>query len=164
MNEFLSKLSSYNIFNYLLPGVVFAVAADTFTNYALVQSDLVIGVFVYYFIGLAISRFGSLVLEPLLRKLSFLHFADYAEFVAASEADPKIELLSEINNTYRTLCSAVLLVGLLRLYQAIEVCLPGLQDWTDTILLVLLVVMFLFSYRKQTEYITKRVKVGRKSK
>ena len=161
MSEFLSRLSSYNIFNYLVPGIVFVIAADSLTRYSFAQSDIVIGLFFYYFIGLVVSRFGSLVLEPLLRRISFVHFANYPDFVAASMADSKIDLLSEVNNTYRTLCAAFILVGLLRLYQVIENWVPVLKEWNVTILAVLLIITFLFSYRKQTEYVFRRVKAHR---
>jgi len=164
MTDFLNKLSSYNIFNYLVPGIIFAVAVDAVTQYRLVQSDLVIGLFIYYFIGLVISRFGSLVLEPLLRRISYLQFAAYADFVTASQSDPKIDLLSEVNNTYRTLCSAFILVGLLRLYEVIENWLPVLKEWNITILAILLLITFLISYRKQTGYVARRVAANRGKK
>jgi hypothetical protein len=31
----------------------------------------------YYFVGLAVSRFGSLIIEPLLKRFSFVRFAAY---------------------------------------------------------------------------------------
>ena len=158
MKELLDKISSYNIFNYLFPGILFAVISKQLTGYSFLQDNLIIGAFVYYFIGLVISRFGSLSIEPLLRKLSFLKFANYKDFVSASKKDSKIELLSEINNMYRTLSSMFVLLLLLKLYELIESKVPILKDWSTYILLALLLVMFLFSYRKQTNYITKRIK------
>ena len=158
MKELLDKISSYNLFNYLFPGILFAVISEEFTAYSFLQDNLIIGAFVYYFIGLVISRFGSLFIEPLLRKLSFLKFANYKDFVSASKKDAKIELLSEINNMYRTLSSMFVLLLLLKLYELIESNAPILKDWSTYILLALLFAMFLFSYRKQTNYITKRIK------
>lgn len=160
MKGILSKLSSYNLFNYLFPGIIFVIAASKVTHYSLIQQDIVIGLFLYYFIGLAVSRFGSLVIEPILRKTSFLCFADYKDFVAASKTDDKLDLLSEVNNTYRTLCSLFILLLLLKLYEVIETKLPFLAEWNVLVLLVLLLIMFLLSYRKQTGYITKRIDVN----
>ena len=120
MKDLLSKLSSYNLFNYLLPGIIFVVAASKFTHYSFIQQDIIIGLFLYYFIGLVISRFGSLTIEPFLRRLSFLKFAEYKDFVLASKKDDKLELLSEVNNTYRTLCSMFALLLLLKVYERIE--------------------------------------------
>lgn len=160
MKELLDKISSYNVFNYLFPGILFAVISNEFTAYSFLQDNLIIGAFVYYFIGLVISRFGSLVIEPLLRKLSFLKFANYKDFVSASKKDAKIEVLLEINNMYRTLISMFVLIFLLKLYELIESSAPILKDWSTYILLALLLVMCLFSYRKQTNYITKRIKLN----
>lgn len=158
MNELLNKISSYNLFNYLLPGVIFAVLASEITRYPLVQRDILTGAFLYYFIGLVVSRFGSLIVEPLLKWLSFVKFADYKDFVAASKQDEKLEVLSEVNNTYRTLCSVFSLLLILKLYAKIEERVAFLKEWDSMILLVLLLMMFLFSYRKQSTYITKRIK------
>lgn len=158
MKELIDKISSYNLFNYLFPGILFAVISKEITKYSFLQENLIIGAFVYYFIGLVISRFGSLIIEPILRKLSFLKFADYKEFISVSKKDSKIELLSETNNMYRTLSSLFTLLLLLKLYELIESKLPILKDYDSYILLVLLLFMFLFSYRKQTNYITKRIK------
>ncbi|HAK87584.1 MAG TPA: hypothetical protein DHV16_09290 [Nitrospiraceae bacterium] len=160
MKELLSKLSSYNLFNYLLPGVIFVAVASKVTRYSFIQEDIVIGLFLYYFIGLVISRFGSIVIEPILRGVSFLKFADYNDFVAASKKDEKIEVLSEANNTYRTLCSLFILLLLLKGYERIEDRFVFLKDYGGMIVLALLLVMFLFAYRKQTLYIIKRIKAN----
>ena len=160
MKDILSKLSSYNLFNYLFPGILFVIVAGKVTHYSLIQQDVVIGVFLYYFIGLVVSRFGSLVIEPLLRHVSFLRFADYRDFVAASKKDEKLDLLSEVNNTYRTLCSLFTLLLLLKLYEEIETKLPFIAEWNVLVLLVVLLIMFLLSYRKQTGYISKRIKAN----
>lgn len=159
MNELLNKLSSYNVFNYLLPGIVFAVLASEIVHYPMVQHDVVVGAFLYYFIGLVISRFGSLVIEPVLKRMTFVRFADYKDFVSASKQDPQIEVLSEANNTYRTICSLFVLLLCLKLYVRVETRFPVLETWDPIILSVLMLVIFLFSYRKQTLYITKRVKI-----
>ena len=161
MKDLLAKLSSYNLFNYLLPGIIFVVLSSKMTRYSFIQQDIVIGFFLYYFIGLVVSRFGSLVIEPVLKRLSFLHFSDYKDFVSASKADEKIEVLSEVNNMYRTLCSLFMLLGFLKLYGVIENKFTALKDWNTVILVLLLLIMFLFSYRKQTDYITKRIQANK---
>jgi hypothetical protein len=162
MNELLNKLSSYNVFNYLLPGIVFAVLAGEIIHYPIVPRDILTGAFLYYFVGLVVSRFGSLIIEPLLKALSFVKFADYKDFVAVSQKDAKLEVLSEVNNTYRTLASLFSLLLLLKLYVKLEGKFPWLKAWDATALVVLLLVMFLFSYRKQTSYIAKRIRANGK--
>ena len=158
MKEFLDKLSSYNLFNYLFPGIVFVVICDKTTSFSFLQDDIVTGLFVYYFSGLVISRFGSLVLEPILKCISFVKFAAYGDFLSASKADSRIELLSEQNNMYRTIISLFVLVLLLKLYECIETLWPWLKSADPIVMIVLLLILFSFSYRKQTNYITKRIK------
>src|ERR1700676_3643489 len=105
MNELLNKISSYNVFNYLLLGIVFSLLAGEIIHFPIAQKDILTAAFFYYFVGLVISRFGSLIIEPLLKAFCFVRFANYKDFVAASQKDPKLEILSEVNNTYRTLAS-----------------------------------------------------------
>jgi len=158
MVDLLSKISSYDLFNYLLTGIIFVILADKFTRYSFIQQDIAMGLFLYYFIGLIISRIGSLVTEPFLRLISFIKFEPYNNFLAASELDRKLELLSEVNNTYRTFCSLFVIILLLKLYEWIQSKIPALIDWDFTILMVLMLFIFLLSYRKQTSFITKRIK------
>ena len=91
MKDILQKLSSYNIFNYLLPGIVFVALLRLFTSYNLIVNEVIVGAFLYYFIGLIISRIGSLVIEPILKKTSLINFSDYGNFISASKKDEKIE-------------------------------------------------------------------------
>ena len=158
MGDLINKISSYNLFNYLFPGIVFVALSKEITAYSFVQQDILVGAFLYYFIGLVISRFGSLVVEPILKKINFIKFADYKNFVVASQKDPQIEVLSEANNTYRTLLSMFVLLFLLKLYESVAQSWAPLQERGIIILLLILFVMFLVSYKKQTSYVNKRVK------
>ena len=160
MAELLDKLSSYNLFNYLLPGIVFAVVASKFTHYSFLGYEILIAAFIYYFMGLVISRFGSLVIEPALKHIGFVRFAEYKRFVVASKKDQKIELMSEVNNTYRTLCSLFVLLLFLKLYEQTAVKWPVIDRFGIAILVLLLLVMFAFAYRKQTEFVRKRIEVS----
>ena len=157
MKDLVEKLTSYNLFNYLFPGTVFAVLANRFTSYALLQEDLIVAFFTYYFIGLAISRIGSLIIEPILRKTRFVTFAPYKKYVRRSKEDKKLDVLSESNNSYRTLVSMFVSLGLLKVAEFVFEN-PSVPDWAVPLSLCLfLSVLFLFSYRKQTAYITKRI-------
>ena len=157
MKDLLDKLSSYNLFNYLLPGVLFAAFVDALTPLKVLQKDIVVGMFVYYFLGSVVSRVGSLFVEPILRKTGFVKFAPYEDFVKASKADPRLEILSEANNTYRTLCAMFLSVSAVVLYDRASKHLPWLNDAAPYVCVVGLFALFLGSYRKQTAYISKRI-------
>lgn len=160
IKEIIEKISSYNIFNYLLPGILFAVCLDASTDYNVIIDNTLLGLFVYYFYGLMVSRLGSLIVEPLLKKTKFISFADYGDFITASRKDPKIEILSEVNNMYRTLFSALVSIVVIYLYSVIETELPWIVPARMPVALLLLALVLAFSYRKQTEYITKRIKKG----
>ena len=157
MKDLLDKLSSYNIFNYLLPGIIFVVIAEKLTPFSFVQKDIILGVFLYYFIGLVISRIGSLFIEPILKKIKFITFASYPDFVSASKKDDKLDILSEANNMYRTFCSLFLFLIILKCYELISTKYPVIANWNSEMIVIGLLIIFLFAYKKQTKYITKRV-------
>jgi hypothetical protein len=152
MKDLLDKISSYNIFNYLLPGTIFVVLAEVFTEHSFLQKDIILSVFLYYFIGLVISRTGSLIFEPLLKLIRFLRFSDYKDFVTASRTDAKLDVLSEANNMYRTFCSLLLLLLILKVYEKAVSTFPEIGNWGGCLLLFGLFLLFLFSYRKQTKH------------
>lgn len=157
MKELLNKLSSYNIFNYLLPGIIFSIVLSKVSSFDLIQEDVLAGAFFYYFIGLVISRIGSLLIEPLLKKMKFLKFSDYKKYVEASKTDPKIEILSEANNMFRTFTSLFLLIILAKLYECSLKKLTIFANNDNIIVVFILLFLFLFSYIKQTKFINKRV-------
>lgn len=157
MKELLDKLSSYNLFNYLLPGIVYVVILNQISSYDLIQKDIVVGVFFYYFIGLIISRVGSIIIEPILKQLSILNFSDYGKYISASKKDPLIPILSEANNMYRTLCSMLFCLAFTILFENIIPKYLWLETWWSEILIITLLALFILSYKKQTDYITKRV-------
>ena len=157
MKELFDKLSSYNIFNYLFPGILFVIILSKVSSFNLIQEDILIGAFLYYFIGLIISRVGSLFIEPFLRWINFLKFANYNDFVNASKGDSKIVLFSEINNMYRTLCSLFLLISIAKVYERYLMEIPFFRDYSNILLISILLLLFLFSYRKQTSFVRKRI-------
>ena len=157
VKEIIDKISSYNIFNYLFPGVLFVIIAKRLTTYNLVQDDNLMGAFLYYFIGMIISRFGSVIIEPILKKIKFLKFREYNRYVNASKKDPKLELFSEVNNTYRTLNSMMISLLILKIYNYIETKFTLDSSISLVILTIVVFILFIFSYRKQTNYITKRI-------
>lgn len=158
LSDLLDKLTSYNLFNYLLPGAVFAYFSERILGASLIPSDLVTAAFVYYFLGVIISRFGSLILEPVLKRTGLVKFEPYNAFLAAVENDPKIEVLVEAANMYRTFLSTILLLLLLAAYLMLENSYPNLMEWRGLIGGVTLALVFLLSYKKQSDYIAGRIR------
>lgn len=158
MKELIDKVSSYNLFNYLLPGILYVFIISELTEINLIQQDLLVGAFLYYFIGLIISKFGAVIVEPSLRHISFIKFSDYKDFVAASKKDAKIEILSETNNMIRAIIALFILIGLTLLYSILIKKFPECENWVIGALILMLFTLFLFAYRKQTIFITNRIK------
>lgn len=157
MNDILQKLSTYNIFNNLLPGIVFVALLRLLTPHNLILDEVFIGAFLYYFIGMIISRIGSLIIEPVLKKTSLVKFSDYHKFISACKKDDKIELLSKVNNMYRTFVSMLVILLSIVIYEY-NFSLIGLSQSGKSIIgLLVLIILFLFSYIKQTGYINKRI-------
>ncbi|GHT28297.1 hypothetical protein FACS189432_06020 [Bacteroidia bacterium] len=160
MKDFTDKISSYNLFNNLLPGIIYAYIVSFLTNMNLIVDNLLWGFFVYYFIGLVISRIGSLIIDPILKKIKFINTELYNDYLNASIKDCKIELFTEINNMYRTIIALLLLVLITKgvHYLVDYYCI----QWVHVIILTiaLLLTLFLFAYKKQTKYIKKRISIA----
>lgn len=157
MNEWLTKLSSYNILNNIFPGAIFCFIGSNITNYNLIPQDIISALFFYYFIGMIISRIGSLVVEKFLRWIKFVIFASYNDYIAASKKDAFLKIMSETNNIYRTIISLVLSLIMLKTYSVIEQkhCIYPVVKYI--ICAVLLLIIFIFAYRKQTNMIRERI-------
>jgi len=156
MKEILEKISTYNLFNYLLPGALFVIIAKPLTGYNFNLDSTAIGIALYYFIGMVISRIGSLAIEPILNK--FTPIDDYSKYIAAAKADLKIEVLSEARNLYRTSIALAISLMVLKGYKWI---FDDTLEWSNAtlivIFLVLLIALFVLSHKKQTEYIKGRI-------
>lgn len=116
----------------------------------MVVDDVILGMFLYYFFGLVLSRIGSILIEPVLRCTKIVQFSDYARFVRASKLDDKIELLSEVNNMHRTI------IAMLVVLLVISVCNRS-ATCSLTAGLLGIVILFILSYRKQTSFVVKRI-------
>ncbi|KKM05091.1 hypothetical protein LCGC14_1757570, partial [marine sediment metagenome] len=108
----IDKLSSYNLFNYLFPGFLFVIVLKNSTS--LIPEDRELNVIsvvvVIYFIGLSISRIGSLVIEESLKRIVFIGKILTNELFEGIEKRVKIEIIFEAMNMYRSLASMSLLL------------------------------------------------------
>lgn len=158
MEDILKKISGYQIFNFLLCGAILTLLLQKTTNINLTSPDSLTTFFTYYFIGLILSRLGSLLVEPALRRLKIIVFVPYNEYLKALGKDPKIDTLSQENNTYRTLIATFLsFVAIYILQKRVHGLTPRQTAVVTVAGSVLLVILFVLSYRKQTTYITKKV-------
>lgn len=157
MEELIKKLEAYNIFNFLLPGIIYVYAMKYYIHINMIFDDIVQMSFVYYFIGLVISRIGSLIIEPMLKKIEFVKFAHYSEYIKASNIDKKIENFSMDNNMFRTFISLFSSILFIKMVYCIIRNIDMIYKFVPTVIILLFIILFLFAYRKQTNYIKKRV-------
>lgn len=156
MKDIIEKIKPYDLLNNLFPGVVFVIVLNKITNFDLSQKDVVSSVFFYYFAGMVISRFGSIVVEPILKK--FIKFTKYDDYITASKIDPKIEDIFTVSNIYRTIVSTFICLLIAKICSTII----GKYKFDISIFgyffLVIILFLFIFSYVKQTQYVISRVK------
>mgnify|MGYP004670832119 FL=1 len=162
LTQIVEKISSYNIVNNLYPGILFVYVLKIVFGTNLLSNNWVENLIVFYFAGMVLSRIGSIIIEPIMKKIKIIKYTPYQDYVKASSIDPLVDTLSETNNTYRTLLSTFICAFVYKLGASInEVCLKNkitfLQENKDWILLTLLILLFVFSYVKQTSYVRKRV-------
>ena len=157
MKEALEKLGTYNLFNYLLPGCVFSCIAEHYKLLTIRQGETIADLFVFYFVGLVISRLGSLIVEPALKKAGIIKFGAYADFVKVSASDPKIEVLSEVNNMYRTLAAMFASLALLKFWTSLSARVGICSEVAQWFAIIGGLFLFIVSYRKQSAYVASRI-------
>lgn len=154
------KLSQYEFLTNILPGTVLCLILKH-SGYDIISFDnwYLTGV-VFYFVGMVNNRFGSLVVEWICKKSRFITFTPYESFVMAEKKDSKITTLSMENNIVRSYISVFVLSLIALFYKTLSSEFIFFSRYQDVILLVCLLVLFGFSYRKQTDYIRKRVEAN----
>lgn len=158
MDDLINKISSYNLFNYLFPGVLYVVSVNHFTRLQLPTENLLEAFFVCYFIGLVISRIGALVVSPCIRKLPCLPKGfPYPQFLEAEGKDPKVSILSQERNVYRTLIALGLSI-------LASIGIDEVLKWVHLsatvvfcILVGLMTVLFICAYVRQSRFLDKRI-------
>lgn len=159
MSEFLAKLSSYNLFNNLLPGALYGIACSYLGLFTLDPANAVGLLVAYYFFGLVIGRVGSVLIEPALKALNWVKFAPYRDYVPAAKADEHIVVLVETNNTYRAILSTAICLLATLIVARVRPMLPANDPLDRALILLAIAALFFFAYRKQTEYIKHRVAI-----
>lgn len=156
LDSIVEKISSYNLFNYLFPGAIFCLIGQSYLGIPL-QNSIVEQLILFYFTGLVISRIGSILVEPTLRKSKFLVFDTYSNYLKAVTADPKIDTLSVENNMFRSLATTFASLGLAKIAVTMFEMWPEFEQFKSHFAIFCLMCLFLLSYRKQTQFIFKRI-------
>lgn len=157
MDKFIEKLEEYKIFNYLLPGIIFTYLLKYYVGIDIFQSNVIEMAFIFYFIGSVISRFGSVVIEEILKKIKFIKYSNYNDYINAVKKDDFIKKLLISNNTYRTLCAGFLLILIIKGVKELVNYFNLQMGIIYTIVIIFGFILYLLSFKKQTGIIVKRV-------
>lgn len=157
MFSFAQKISKYEIVNNLIPGSVLCYILS-YLNFNILFSDNWCNIVLFYIVGLINGRISSVVIEPLCKIKGFVQWRDYSLYNATKKARPFVVTLQESANMYRSFISVFLVALICGFYKI----LAQEVKWFDTncwwIALSLLLLLFIFSYRKQVnEYVVKNI-------
>ena len=164
MERILEKISNYHLFNNLVPGVIFIITSDYILETNIYNDNLLYLFFISYFIGIIISRFGSLVTANILYKFTKEKGESYKNYIISCQKDDKIEVLMQDKNMYRNLCTMLILLLVLKLFSMLKVYFKINNDWMMIIILVILIILFAISFLKQNKYISSRIRANKKLK
>lgn len=157
MNEFLKslseKLSAYQLFNFIYPGAVFL----GILSYKGVPLGMLKEIWWFllasYFLGMTISRFGSIAIESICLKFGWIEKYDIKRYADNIAKNSFTTILLELTNIYRTICSMGILLFLCTIfkYQQDDKCCMLFVE-------VLFVLLFGISFIKQHHYLEDKLK------
>lgn len=162
MVEFIfNKISSYNILNYLIPGTVLCLLLEYLLGWSFFKFGnwYEAGV-VFYFVGMVNSRIGSLVIEPILKKIWGNEFCAYRDYVIAEKNDSMIAKLNMENNVFRSFISVSFVLLLAMGWDALVDAYPQVKSYGVILVVIVVLVLFVHAYLKQVRYISKRVNIA----
>lgn len=160
MGKFIEKLDSYELMTSLLPGAFFCITFTIFCGIEFPIENILEEIVVYYFMGLIINRIGSIIVKPFLLKIKVIKEVAYDEYVNAEKKDSKIKVLMETCNYYRSMLTSCLLLLIMKCVFWYPFNISWFQENWRGILLLGLIALFLATYRKQINFVCKRVNIS----
>ncbi len=159
MSNIIEKLDSYQIMTNLLPGAFLGIALRFFFKLSLSTENIGEEILAYYFMGLVINRIGSLLVKPILAKTKIIQEIPYSDYLKAVKVDAKLDILSETNNFFRSILTCFLLLPIVGLIRMLIENLDWIEKCWKGCIIVFLIGIFLFAYRKQTDIVKKRAEI-----
>lgn len=180
METIFEKLSEYELLNNFFPGIIFCYLVNRFTPFNISAGNEFVNLFVYYFVGMILGRIGSILLEPILYRGKQLSEDDFQRIIADEKAVPKkivpfakktpgkyyyeaeranktILILDSKANLYRSLASLFFCFFCVKVYSiTLYLYFKNVNQIFILAGAIGLFVLFLFAFRKQTQYIMDR--------
>ena len=154
MEKVIEKISQYNLFNNLFPGTLFIIIINNMFNLDILEYNILIITVMAYFVGIVLSRIGSLIIEPCIK----IKCQSYTDYLVAEKNDPMVKQLLQEKNMYRTILALILITLLCKIFQLISLKVKFNMNIIELIIGVLLLILFIFALKKQNKYICQRIK------
>lgn len=158
MDEIIKKVLAYDLLNALIPGMVLVFFLKVFNYLELEECEAFFLLALSYLLGLVASRVGSLIVEPMAKKIGWIQH-DYEHYIKAEKHDDKIIRLMTVANMYRTLTGSVIVLTIIALGSLVP---AGCRFLLHVFYGIACFVIFLFGWIKQERYVLQRVNLYRK--
>lgn len=158
MDKLLEKISSYHFLNTLIPGACIAYLSNHFFGIDFLTEELLYNILIIFILGLISGRIGSVIIEPILKKTKIVCFEEYNSYLKASKKDEKMQELVTDNNLYRAMIAAFTFLFVEKLYLFLAEKWILFQEYGYIVILIFIIILYVLSYRKQTNTISKRIK------
>lgn len=164
MDKIIDKISSYHIFNYIIPGYIFILICDKYFNIKICDSNAVNNIISAYIVGLIIGRISSIFIENRLYHIFKIKNESYENYIKAEEKNDKLKVILQDRNMYRNLFTTFLLLLLIKILIFFNLFSIFNHDIGIVIILVVIVIIFAISFKKQSIYAISRIKAVNKQK
>ena len=157
MEKLIETLNHYELITCLIPGLMFCQFTDWLYGTGFITDNSVTLIISGYVFGQVISRLGSLVVEPVCKKLKIIIMAPYHDWLEAIKADDKISTITEKSTVYRSWVALVLIHIFMPCVINLNECVLVFGYQKLLIIQLFILTFFLLAYRKQVAYVRKRV-------
>jgi len=163
MDKIISAIPVYNLLTNLIPGTILAAllkfCVDDCDIFSITNNIWMLAV-ILYFLGVVNSRVSSLFIVPCLRKLKFITGENHDSYTKAELKDTKGKLteLSRMGTEYRNYVSVFIIALFVKVLFIWPIVKNFATEYSKIIILILGLLLFLFSYKKQVTYISSRIK------
>jgi hypothetical protein len=159
-----ASISSFNLINFFVPGVLFIFILNKTTNLLNLPQDTTTLIILYYIAGIAVNRFGSLYIRKMLKFFSLIKETEdahrgqrYENYIDAKRYDHELKEITQMSDLYKTFIAVIFLSVAFNIYEEIRSCCAILVQYEYLIFTLLILLLALKSYIVQDDYIQKRV-------
>ena len=178
MDNLFKQLSSYHILNFVIPGGSYIYLLNKVLIPNILSEDWLLNGIIFYIVGLIISRIGSVIIAPKVNKIleypriikvfrletDYINKTTYEEYIKKKKKDTTISDFVTMKNMFRSMISVCFCMFFsIMAYHLINwTCFFSKKNIIVCTSMVLIGLLFLFSYEKQGVYIQKRIKNNKK--